>query len=265
MRTITTKHVRAIRETMNILKIHGMKESLLKSKTAPLKSYTKGRPWGAEENASIEYIKFGKPKLENISLTVHPLTNGTVNIKKGQKLIAFIAPEVFTQGWAKHVPAKSHKVPRIQGLIPLGKCERIGLQTTAKAGKTGIHFRFILTPLETVKVIHIRLVINLPYKDWQNSPYQLGAVKGSIPVPAPTDNRLATAQSSLLTLGPSPALKGMMMHLTSPKLQTVLQDNRQWTPFLHAFMTRNEPSEPVWIWKAGKKKAYDFTLSFDQS
>jgi hypothetical protein len=132
-----------------------------------------------------------------------------------------------------------------------------------KSIKSGFRFQFTLTPLETVKVIHIRLVINLPYKDWQVSPYQLGLNLGNIPVPAPANNRLSEADSSVLTLGPSRALKGLVMTLKSPKLHTVLQDNRQWTPFLHAFVTRNEPSDPAWKWPSGRKKVYRFTLSFN--
>jgi hypothetical protein len=193
---------------------------------------------------------------------VQVLKNGSVNLKKGGKLIAYIAPEIFTEGWAKNALSDRLKDSRFQVIIPLATGGRVGLQTTVKASPNGLRFRFVLTPLETVKVIHIRLVINLPYNDWQESPYRLGSNTGCIPVKAPANNRLAEAFSASLSLGPSPVHKGLMMRLSPPKLHTVLQDNRQWTPFLHAFVTRNEKSDPAWKWTVGRKKVYGFSLSF---
>lgn len=35
----------AIQETLYLLSVHGMKESLMKSMKAPLKSFSKKRPW----------------------------------------------------------------------------------------------------------------------------------------------------------------------------------------------------------------------------
>jgi hypothetical protein len=90
----------------------------------------------------------------------------------------------------------------------------------------------------------------------------LGIHDGIIPVKAPTDNLLAETRTGTLTLGPSPVHKGLALRLSAPKLQIRLQDNRQWTPFLHAFVTGDEKSEPAWKWAAGRKKVYGFTLSF---
>ncbi len=42
---ISEEDFRAMQETLHILSVPGMKESLLKAKKAPLKSYTKKRPW----------------------------------------------------------------------------------------------------------------------------------------------------------------------------------------------------------------------------
>jgi len=42
---ISEEDFRAIQETLHILAVPGMKESLLKAKKAPLKSYSKKRPW----------------------------------------------------------------------------------------------------------------------------------------------------------------------------------------------------------------------------
>lgn len=42
---ISAEDYSAMQETLYLLSIPGMRESLLKAKKAPLKSYTKKRPW----------------------------------------------------------------------------------------------------------------------------------------------------------------------------------------------------------------------------
>jgi prevent-host-death family protein len=42
---ISEEDFEAMQETLHLLAVPGMKESLLKSKKAPLKSYSKKRPW----------------------------------------------------------------------------------------------------------------------------------------------------------------------------------------------------------------------------
>ncbi len=42
---ISEDDFRAMQETLHLLSIPGMKASLMKAKKAPLKSYTKKRPW----------------------------------------------------------------------------------------------------------------------------------------------------------------------------------------------------------------------------
>jgi antitoxin YefM len=42
---ISEDDFRAMQETLYLLAVPGMKKSLLKAKKAPLKSYTKKRPW----------------------------------------------------------------------------------------------------------------------------------------------------------------------------------------------------------------------------
>ncbi len=42
---ISEDDFRAMQETLHIVSIPGLKESLLKAKKAPLKSYSKKRPW----------------------------------------------------------------------------------------------------------------------------------------------------------------------------------------------------------------------------
>lgn len=42
---ISEEDFRAIQETLHILAVPGMRESLLRAKKAPLKAYSKKRPW----------------------------------------------------------------------------------------------------------------------------------------------------------------------------------------------------------------------------
>lgn len=42
---VSEEDFRAMQETLYVLSVPGMKESLLKAKKAPLKSYSKKRPW----------------------------------------------------------------------------------------------------------------------------------------------------------------------------------------------------------------------------
>jgi prevent-host-death family protein len=42
---VSEEDFRAMQETLYILSVPGMKESLLKAKKAPLKTYTQKRPW----------------------------------------------------------------------------------------------------------------------------------------------------------------------------------------------------------------------------
>lgn len=178
----------------------------------------------------------------------------------GRKPVAFIAPEVFTEGWAKQsLLARSEGG---HGIIPLAGKGRVGLQTAMKILKNSLRLRFTLIPLETVKAIHLRLVVSFPYKNWLESPYKLGAKSGRVPTKPPANIRLAEAQSTPLTLGPSTTHKGLILRMKAPRLYTVLQDNRQWSPYLQAFVNRHEPAEPAWEWKKGRKKIFSFVLSF---
>jgi hypothetical protein len=196
-----------------------------------------------------------KPKSKDFTAQVGP--NGLVKVTQGRKLVALIAPEIFTEGWAKR--SLTARPQGAHGIIPIPGQGWVALQTTVKPVKSGIRLRFTLTPLETVKVIHLRLVMNLPYNDWLNSRYQLGRKAGRIPTKKPANIRLAEAQSTPLTLGPSPLHDGLTLGLKAPKLYTVLQDNRQWTPYLQAFVNRHEPNDPAWEWR--QKKVFAFTLS----
>ena len=194
--------------------------------------------------------------------TVQILANGSVDIGHAEGLMATVSPEVFAEGWKKHAPVDGPAEPGYEGVIPFEGGARIGLSTKVTARGSNLQFRFRLVALETLRAIHVRIVVSLPYEAWQGSPYRWGSQQGPIPGPAPAVNRLAEADSGPLLLGPSAALRGRTLRLDGPGLLAVLQDNRQWTPFLQAFVTHNETTDPAWTWKAGQERTYDFTLSF---
>lgn len=49
---ISEEDFRAIQETLHILAVPGMRKSLLRAKNAPLKSYSKKRPWWNDMSTS---------------------------------------------------------------------------------------------------------------------------------------------------------------------------------------------------------------------
>jgi len=197
-----------------------------------------------------------------VKLQAKVMKDGRVNLDYGGNRLAFILPEIFTEGWAKHTPMASPKAKGHQGLVilPAGS---IGLKTTATPVKGGFLINAILTPFSTVKVIHIRQVVNLPYGDWAGKGFRLGKQRGQIPVNPEADNKISEGDMANLELGPHPGLKGKSLKLKASRLHLVLQDNRQWSPFLHAFVTRNEPSDSAWSWKKGVKKEFRMTLTIE--
>ena len=186
------------------------------------------------------------------------LKEGSIALFYGSKKIAVITPELFTPGWAKNTAGVTRQ-KGIQGLVKLAQGS-IGLKTTVRRVKEGVEVLEVLTPLADVEMIHVRQVVNLPYGEWEGKPYELGKKKGIIPIEPPADIKIAGAESKTLKLGPGPLLGGKSLQVKAPGLQMVLQDNRQWTPFLHIFVTRGEASDPAWVWNKGKKKEYRMVL-----
>jgi len=193
-------------------------------------------------------------------LTARIMKDGQVNLTFGRKKLAFILPEIFSEGWAKHTAKASSKVKGQQALVTVPD-GTIGLKTSVKPTKNGIQVSAVLTPLSDVKIIHIRQVVNLRYNDWAGKAFRLGTKQGTIPVKPQADNKISEGKSVRLVLGPQASLGGKSLQIQAPRLQLVLQDNRQWTPFLHAFVTKGEPSEPAWIWKKGVKKEYRMNVT----
>jgi len=186
---------------------------------------------------------------------------GEVHLSCGKRKLAFVVPEIFTPGWAKNTPRLNRKDRRTQGqaALPDGT---VGLKSAVTAVRDGFRIHMTLTPLSAVQVIHIRVVVNLAYGKWAGVPFSLGSTKAVIPRVPETNNKIGEGDSAVLDLGPNPAFEGRILRMKAPRLHLDLQDNRQWTPYLHAFVTRNEPSDPAWVWKKGVKKDYRFTLSF---
>jgi hypothetical protein len=172
--------------------------------------------------------------------------------------LALLTPEIFTAGWAKHVPQTLAGDPKAQGRVVLPDGALL-VRTAVGPVEGGWAVTLELEPRKNVKVIHIRQVVNLAYGEWAGRNYILGKKKGVIPIDPPENNKIAQARSPV-TLGPHPALAGKALQISTPGLTLALQDNRQWTPFLHAFATLGEPSDPAWVWKKGMVKKYRMVL-----
>jgi hypothetical protein len=94
-----------------------------------LQESTVGKPDPFEQNTRLlssssmdmmlNPLRRKKMKPQKQIPVVQVLKNGSVNLKKGGKLIAYIAPEIFTEGWAKNALSDRLKDSRFQGIIPL--------------------------------------------------------------------------------------------------------------------------------------------------
>ncbi len=201
-----------------------------------------------------------KPKSIQPVLTAKVLEGGGAALFYGSRRIAILAPELFNEGWAKNTAKAAPWLKGYQGMVKLPEGS-VGLNTVLKPGRAGLEIRAILTSFSDVKLIHVRQVVNFPYGDWAGKGFKLGKAKGKIPKKPQPGNKIAEAKSKALRLGPHPGLGGKTLVLKAPGLLSVLQDNRRWTPFLHAFVTRGEAGEPAWVWKEGLKKEYRINFS----
>lgn len=189
--------------------------------------------------------------------SLQTLKDGTLRLWIGGKKTAFWVPEIFTEGWEKHTLSPKGKETGFDGVVSLPGGVRVGVLHKVTPLRSAFRIRTTLVPLESFRAIHARVVLNLPYKEWQGVPFRLGSKKGLLPKAVSASPRLAEGKGAL-QLGPS---RGFALGLRATALSTVLQDNRQWTPYLHAFVTGREKSDPAWTWRAGEKKVYDLTLT----
>jgi hypothetical protein len=177
----------------------------------------------------------------------------------GRRKLAVLTPEIFTAGWVKHPPQAPMGEKDAQGRVALPDGTII-LRSAVAPVADGWAVSLALESKKNVKVIHVRQVVNLAYGEWAGRNFKLGKKKGQVPIEPPENNKLAQARSGLLTLGPHLALGGKALQISAPGLTLALQDNRQWTPCLHAFATLGEPSEPAWVWMKGLVKEYRMVL-----
>ncbi len=194
-------------------------------------------------------------RLSPLRITTH---KGSVTLTDGNKSVGKITPEVFSEGWRKNVVDEALQSASVDGLIPAGKKGSVGLKTQITLSGETCNFKFKLCPLSPVEVIHVRIVLSLPYGDWTGGEFRLGQQKGIIRAERRADPKISEGKSKVLSLGPS--RQELRIKLRAPGLLMVLQDNRQWTPFLQAFVTGKEPSDRTWKWKKGEEKTYSFSL-----
>jgi len=188
---------------------------------------------------------------------------GYVQFFEDRGTIGFMDPMLYTEGWQQDGFTASSDDSRFAYAASLKGGGSIGLQYKIKAVKSKLYVHMVMTAIEQVTLIAARVTIELPYSDWEKSPYQLGEIQGEIPEEKSSKIVIATADSGDLSLSPATGHDGLTIKAESSPLSCLLQDSRQWGNFLSAIFTHGEPSDKPWVWKKGEVKDFDITLTFN--
>ena len=130
-----------------------------------------------------------KSKLNSsLNLSIH---KGSVILTGWGETIGTITPEIFMEGWGKNTVDEALDGGKSDGLIPVGKSGPVGLKTRIQSSARNHKLKFELSPLSLVAVIHARIVLSLPYKDWTGAPYLLGQHCGFIPAKKSADPKIS--------------------------------------------------------------------------
>jgi uncharacterized protein len=195
-------------------------------------------------------------------VTVEAGEDNLVHFFDDQGSIGSMYPVVFTEGWQPHDFTASSNDSRFTHMAFLKGGGSIGLQYKLKTVKSKLYVHMAMTALESVSLIAARVTVELPYSDWEKSPYQLGKIQGEIPEEKSSKIVIAKDNSGNYFLGP--ATGGLTLRTTSSELSCLLQDSRQWGNLLSIIFTHGEPSDKPWVLKTGEVKDFDITLSFNR-
>jgi dienelactone hydrolase len=195
-------------------------------------------------------------------VTVEAGEDNLVHFFDDQGSIGSMYPVVFTEGWQPHDFTASSNDSRFTHMAFLKGGGSIGLQYKLKTVKSKLYVHMAMTALEPVSLIAARVTVELPYSDWEKSPYQLGKIQGEIPEEKSSKIVIAKDNSGNYFLGP--ATGGLTLRTTSSELSCLLQDSRQWGNLLSIIFTHGEPSDKPWVLKTGEVKDFDITLSFNR-
>ncbi len=218
----------------------------------------------AEKKAVVQKILASRHPAVPFPFTAQVNQSGSVYLTDNERKVASAWPLIFTEGWKPHPFTLSPGDPAYDGVAVLPEGGRVGLQTSLEVLKSGVHVHAVLTALDPVTVTAARLNLDFPYDDWMGASFQLGGTQGAIPAEKSSNIMIANGDSATLSMGPAANYDGLTANLVAPQLSTILQDSRQWGGSLSAILSHGETSEKLWVWKAGEKKDFDFTLTFNR-
>src|SRR6185369_10697285 len=141
----------------------------------------------------------------------------------------------------------------------------VDLKTKVKALPSGFHIRYTMVPRKNIKMTQVRATVYLPYYGWRGAPYEVGSDKGTIPEERATNSPnygvIHEADSPYFSLGPAKGPDGFQMRLSgTTAYHLTLQDNPPWPTVI---LTHHESTSALWEWKAGEKKTFDFSVTFN--
>jgi CubicO group peptidase (beta-lactamase class C family) len=205
-------------------------------------------------------------KKEPRPLSAVVLENGMVAVMDQSNMVASVCPQLFGEGY-KGVYfgfGDYRKAGDTHGHFTLPDGTVVDVKNKIDRLPNGLHFHYSFTAPKTFRMSMIRAMVAMPYADWDGAPYQLKDKNGEVPRAPVTDHVITQDSSAPLTLGPASKLEGLTINLDNQGYQLTLQDDRQWTPQLLAYLTHGEPADKTWDWKAGEEKTFDFTLTFNR-
>ena len=203
-----------------------------------------------------------KPSKDAIQVLLGP--DGSAECWLGKQSLGSISPIVFTQGWNACMFGLDGPYPATHWAANLPDGAKISLSATVEALPQGLHFRVSMTPSQDTQALAARMAWNAPYSLWQGQPYQWKGGGGFVPVSKPANVVIAQTEAPLVTLGPSSALDGLTMDLSSTALSTQLADSRAWGGNLSIIFSHGEKDASPWAWAKGEAKDFDFTVSFNR-
>ncbi len=198
------------------------------------------------------------------ALSVQLQENGYICVYDHQKQIANLMPQIFLKDWKLaffYAPGRKDKCDAVAKL-PDGS--RVTYKVSIKAGSSTLKIHAVMVPLQDVHVVDARQTVFFPYGDWQGDNYIIDSQTATIPQSIVySSGGVIGHTDSTISLGPSHQ-GGLTVELKGKKLHSSLQDVRQWTPNLSVFYTSRGPGVDELVWKAGEKKVFDCTLTFNR-
>lgn len=195
-----------------------------------------------------------------VSVQMH--ADGSALLWQGRHAIGRLYPIVYDQDNAGAAFSVGPEGDVFAGL-PDG-C-RVELSFTAKSSGDALHLRYRMTPSQDTRALAARIDLDtVDFGDWGGRSYRSKAANGLVPLTPAASDVIAKITGPALTLGPSPALKGLIFTISNSGLTTVLQDSRRWGGGISVLLSHGEDPARVWNWSRRRPKDFDFVFGFNR-